>query len=105
MTNGASHYFNLKPQPGQQPPIQGWKAADYEEEIDRLFIAGAREPDEAKRKAIYAEFQRLTQEQLPIILLINDSAIMAARNTIEGLKYSGLPSWGLWNIQELKVKQ
>lgn len=103
MSNGASHYFNLKPQPGQQPPIQNWKATDYEEAIDRLFIAGARELDESKRKAIYAEFQRLAQEQLPILLLVNDSALMVARNKVEGLQYTGLPSWGLWNIQELQI--
>jgi peptide/nickel transport system substrate-binding protein len=103
MSNGASHYFNLKSQPGQQP-LQNWEAADYEKEIDRLFIAGARELDESKRKVIYAEFQRLVQEQLPILLLVNDSALMAVRNKVEGLKYTGLPSWGLWNIQELQIK-
>ncbi|MCL6432832.1 MAG: ABC transporter substrate-binding protein [Leptolyngbyaceae cyanobacterium HOT.MB2.61] len=105
MSNGASHYFNLAPQPGQQPPIQGWQVTDYEKEIDRLFIAGARELDETKRKAIYADFQRLVQEQLPILLLVNDSALMAARHTVDGLKYTGLPSWGLWNIHELRVKK
>lgn len=104
MTNGASHYFNLKHQPGQ-PPIQGWEATDFEQEIDRLFIAGSRELDATKRKAIYADFQRLVQEQLPIMLLINDSALMAVRNTVQGLKYTGLPSWGLWNIAELKVEE
>lgn len=103
-SSGASHYFNLKQQPGQQP-IQGWELTETEREIDRLFIAGARELDKTKRKAIYDEFQRIVQDQLPIILLVNDSALMATRNTVEGLKYSGLPSWGLWNIPELKVKE
>lgn len=102
MSRGASHYFNLAPQPGQ-PGIIGWQPKEWEQEIDRLFIAGAREYDEAKRKAIYAAFQRLVQEQVPIILLVHDRALMAARNTIQGLEYSGLPSWGLWNIQELKI--
>jgi peptide/nickel transport system substrate-binding protein len=103
LTSGASHYFNLKPQPGQ-PPIQGWEATEWEKEIDRLYITGAQELDDNKRKAIYADFQRLVQEQLPIILLVNDSALMAVRNTVEGLQYSGLPSWGLWNVYELKAK-
>jgi len=75
-----------------------------EKEIDRLYIAGARELDESKRKAIYAEFQRLVQEQLPVIHLVNDRALMVARNRVNGLKYTGLPSWGLWNIQELQIK-
>ncbi len=103
MSSGASHSFNLKQQVGQ-PPIQGWQITPMEAEIDRLYIAGARELDEAKRKAIYGEFQQLVQEQLPVIHLVNDRALMVARNTVKGLKYSGLPSWGLWNIQELSIE-
>jgi peptide/nickel transport system substrate-binding protein len=38
---------------------------------------------------------------LPIIYLVNDRALMAVRNDIKGLKYNGLPTWGLWNIDEL----
>ena len=74
-----------------------------EKEIDRLYIAAARELDEAKRKQIYGEFQQLVQDQLPVIHLVNDRALMAVRDRISGLKYTGLPSWGLWNIFELKV--
>ena len=103
VSSGASHSFNLKPQPGQ-PPIQGWAPNDWETTIDRLFVTGARELDETKRKAIYAEFQRVVQEQLPVIHLVNDRALMAVRDRVEGLKYTGLPSWGLWNIQELRIK-
>ncbi|UBF23656.1 ABC transporter substrate-binding protein [Kovacikia minuta CCNUW1] len=103
MSSGASHAFNLKQQPGQSP-IYGWEASETEQEIDRLFIAGARELDETKRKAIYAQFQKLVQEQLPVIHLVNDRALIAVRNRVEGLKYTGLPSWGLWNIQELKIR-
>jgi len=69
------------------------------------MIAGARELDEAKRKQVYADYQRVVQENLPVIFLVNDRALMAARNTVQGLQYSGLPSWGLWNIQELKMKR
>jgi peptide/nickel transport system substrate-binding protein len=103
-SSGGSHHFNLKQQPGQ-PSIQGWEAADFEQEIDRLFIAGSRELDEAKRKKIYGEFQQIVQEQLPVIHLVNDTALMVVRDRIQELKYTGLPSWGLWNIQELKIKE
>jgi len=102
MSTGGSHSFNLKQQPGQ-PPIQGWQPYEFEQEIDRLMIAGARELDETKRKAIYAEYQRVVQNNVPVIFLVNDRALMAARNTITGIQYSGLPSWGLWNIDQLQV--
>ncbi|MFB2968620.1 ABC transporter substrate-binding protein [Aerosakkonema sp. BLCC-F183] len=101
-SRGGSHSFNLAPQPGQ-PPIKGWQPLDWELEIDRLFAAGAREFDETKRQAIYAEFQRIVQQQLPVIHLVNETALMAVRDRVQGVKYTGLPSWGLWNIQELKI--
>jgi peptide/nickel transport system substrate-binding protein len=102
MSTGGSHSFNLKQQMGQ-PPLQGWQPYPFEQEIDRLMIAGARELDETKRQAIYAEYQRVVQDNLPVIFLVNDRALMAARNTIDGIDYSGLPSWGLWNIDQLSV--
>lgn len=103
MSQGAAHYFNLGPQTGQ-PPIQGWQLQPYEREIDRLMIAGARELDDTKRKAIYAQFQQVTQTHLPVIYLVNDSAVMVVRDRLQGVDYSGLPSWGLWNIAELKLE-
>jgi peptide/nickel transport system substrate-binding protein len=104
LSAGASHSFNLSQQPGQ-PPIQGWQPYEFEKAIDRLMIAGARELNETKRKQIYAEYQRVVQENLPVIFLVNDRALMAARNTVQGVKYSGLPSWGLWNIPEIRVEE
>ncbi|NJL36976.1 MAG: ABC transporter substrate-binding protein [Leptolyngbyaceae cyanobacterium SM1_4_3] len=101
-SKGGSHMFNLAPQPGE-PQITGWQPNDWELDIDRLFVAGARELDEAKRQEIYGNFQQIVQEQLPVIHLVHEIAIVAVRDRIQGLKYTGLPSWGLWNIQELKV--
>lgn len=102
-SNGSSHMFNLGPQPGQ-PPMTGWVVSDWEQEIDRLFEAGAQEFNLAKRKPIYDQFQKVVQQQLPVIHLVNEIALMAVRDRVEGVKYNGLPSWGLWNIQELRVK-
>jgi len=101
-SSGGSHTFNLGPQPGQ-PPLLGWKVSDWERTIDRLLAAGVRELDEGKRRAIYAEFQQIVQAQLPVIHLVHETALMAVRDRLQGLKYSGLPSWGLWNIQELRI--
>jgi peptide/nickel transport system substrate-binding protein len=100
MSSGGSHSFNLKQQPGQKP-IQDYAPKPFEVEIDRLFVAGAQENDPKKRKVIYDKFQQLTAEELPIIQVVNDRALMAVRGDITGLKYNGLPTWGLWNIEEL----
>ena len=100
LPDGGFHPFNQKPQPGQ-PPIEGREVADWEAEIGRLYIEGARELDEIKRKEIYAETQRLAQEYLPFIHLINPLALAAIRDRIEGVKFSALGGT-LWNIHELK---
>lgn len=101
-SRGGSHLFNLAPQAGD-PPLEGWVASEWEQEIDRLFEAGAREFDETKRKEIYGRFQQVVQEQLPVIHLSHEIALMAVRDRVQGIEYSGLPTWGLWNIQYLSV--
>jgi peptide/nickel transport system substrate-binding protein len=98
--DGGFHPFNQKPQPGQ-PPIEGREVADWEAEIGRLYIEGARELDETKRKEIYGETQRLAQEYLPFIHLINPLALAAIRDRIEETKFSALGGT-LWNVYELK---
>ncbi len=102
-SDGASHQFNQKPKPGTLP-IQGREVADWEKKIDQLFIDGARELDEAKRKAIYAEFQRTAQEYLPFIHLVNPLDLLAVRDRIQNVKYSALGDPGSpWNFYELKA--
>ncbi len=101
-SQGGLHLFNLGPQPGQ-PPITNWAVSDWERQIDQIFQRGARELDEAKRQEIYSEFQQIVQAQLPVIHLVNALAIMAVRDRVDGIRYSGLPSWGLWNIEEIKL--
>lgn len=103
--DGNFHVFNQKPQPGQ-PGIQGWEVSDWEKKIAQLYIEGAREFDEAKRKAIYAETQRLSQEYLPFIYLVNPLALAAVRNTLQGVNYTSIfpsPASFNWNIHEIKA--
>jgi peptide/nickel transport system substrate-binding protein len=105
LPDGGLHTFNQKPLAGQEPLI-GWEVADWEAEIGRLYIQGAQEFDEAKRKEIYAQTQRIAQENLPFIYLVNPLSIAAIRDRIQGVKYSALGSLSgtLWNKYELKVQ-
>jgi peptide/nickel transport system substrate-binding protein len=99
--NGGSHRFNQPAKPGQ-PPIEGREISDWEREISRLYILGAKELDEAKRKAIYAETQRITQDYLPFIYLVSPLSMSAVRNRVQGIQFSALGGT-LWNIYELKA--
>lgn len=103
-SKGGLHSFNQGPTAGERTPIKDWIVSDWEKEIDRLMIEGARELDEAKRKEIYAKFQNVVQEQLPVIYLVNQLSMTAVRDRIQGVKYSAL-SGALWNLYELKLTE
>ncbi len=98
---GSSHSFNQPPLPGK-PPIEGHTVADWEQKISDLYIQGAQELDEAKRKEIYHEVQRIAQEQLPWIPLVVERIMAAVRNRVEPITYPELGG-ALWNIYDLRV--
>jgi peptide/nickel transport system substrate-binding protein len=100
--DGRSHLFNQKPSDGQTA-LEGRVVSDWEQQIDDLYIKGAQEFDETKRRQIYIETQKITQEQLPCIYLINPLSLSAIRNRIDGIDYSPL-SGAFWNLYELKIK-
>ncbi|MBW4638694.1 MAG: ABC transporter substrate-binding protein [Gloeocapsa sp. UFS-A4-WI-NPMV-4B04] len=99
--DGEFHPFNQKPTAGQ-PPIQGREVAPWEAEIGRLYIEGAQELDETKRKAIYAKTQQIAQEYLPYIHLFTPLSLTAVRDRVQGVKYSAYGG-ALWNLYEIKV--
>ena len=99
--DGNLHMFNQKPTAGQKP-IEGREVADWENKIAQLYIEGAKELDEEKRQAIYAEIQRLTVENVPFIYLVNQLSLGAVRDRIQGVQYSALGG-PFWNIEELRV--
>lgn len=100
--DGNLHLFNKKPQAGSNQ-IQGRKVADWEQKIGDLYIEGARELDEEKRKKIYGETQELASEYLPLIYLVNPYSLAAVRNRIKGVKFSALGG-AFWNIEKLKIQ-
>lgn len=95
------HQFNQGPQPGE-PPLEGWEVSDWEREIDSLFVAGVKEQDESKRKAIYGRFQQIVAQQLPVFFLVNPLSLQAVRDRVQNLKVSAQEG-AFWNIDELRV--
>ncbi|MDJ0703346.1 MAG: ABC transporter substrate-binding protein [Leptolyngbyaceae cyanobacterium MO_188.B28] len=98
---GRLHMFNLASQPGQTP-LEGREVYAWEAEIGQLYTQAARELDDEKRKALYAQTQQLTQEYLPVIFMINPLSMAAVRNRVKGVKYTALGRT-LWNVYELKL--
>ncbi|MBP0026274.1 MAG: ABC transporter substrate-binding protein [Roseofilum sp. SID2] len=99
--DGSLHSFNQQPQPGQ-PPIQGWKPDPWEQKIADLYIQGAQELEESKRRQIYGEVQQLVKENLPYIYLVNQLSMTAVRDRIQPIQYSALGG-ALWNLDELQI--
>jgi peptide/nickel transport system substrate-binding protein len=98
---GGLHMFNQKPQAGQKP-IEGQQVYPWEAEIAKLYIQATQEFDEAKVKALYGQTQRITQENLPFIYLVNPLALSAVRNRFEGIQFSAIGG-AFWNIHEIKI--
>ncbi|MFN5838051.1 MAG: ABC transporter substrate-binding protein, partial [Pseudanabaena sp.] len=107
-TDGDSHLFNKGPT-GDEKPFVGREIADWEQKIHDLMIKGAQELDETKRKEIYAEYQQLVQEQLPLIHLTISLYLVAVRDRIENVQPSALAgstgvTGALWNVEQLRLK-
>lgn len=101
--NGALHSFNQKPQQGK-PPIAGRVVLDWEQKISDLYIQAAGELDDAKRRELYIQTQKITQENLPYVYLVNPLSLSAVRDKIQGVKFSALGG-AFWNIYELKIAE
>ncbi len=106
--DGDSHMFNKGPV-GDQPPFPGREVSDWEKQIHSLMIQGAQELDDTKRKAIYAEYQQLVQEQLPLIHLTIPLYLVAVRDRVKNVEPLSLAgstgvTGALWNIERLELK-
>jgi peptide/nickel transport system substrate-binding protein len=99
--DGGLHMFNLQPPKGKTQ-ITGRVVADWEKQIDELYIQAAQELDESKRRQLYIETQKITQENLPCIYLVNRLSLSAVKNRVKGIDYSPI-SGAFWNLHELKV--
>ncbi|MFE4106487.1 ABC transporter substrate-binding protein [Almyronema epifaneia] len=104
LPEGRLHMFNLAATAGQEP-LEGREVSDWERQIGDLYIRAAQELDEEKRKAIYAEFQQLALEYLPLIYTVNPIAMAAVRDKVQNVQYSALDTTLLWNIYELKIEE
>ena len=81
--------------PYQEKPHRPWEA-----KIDRLFREGAQQMNPVKRKAIYAEFQKIVGEQQPMVYTVVPDALRALRNKYGNIKPTSIGGV-TWNIEEI----
>ncbi|MGB3509319.1 MAG: ABC transporter substrate-binding protein [Microcoleaceae cyanobacterium] len=99
--NGRLHTFNQGPQPGEES-IEGRQVADWEQEIDDLYVRASQVLDREKRKQLYGQAQQIIAEELPFIYMVNPLEFEAIRNRIIGIEYTEFGG-GFWNLYELQI--
>jgi peptide/nickel transport system substrate-binding protein len=90
-SKGSLHMWFL----GQKTPSTPWEAR-----IDSLYDAGVKELDQAKRKAIYDEWQRIVAEELPMIYTVLPDRIYCISNKFHNINpsvFGGI----LYNIDQI----
>ena len=67
-----------------RPDVGGNRMRYRNAEVDRLLDAGRRELDRGRRRAIYADVQRILAAELPVVSLWHEDNVVATRRGVEG---------------------
>src|SRR5262249_10148029 len=105
---GPSNYKNILLSSGLQhvwSPSQPAPSTEWEARIDHLVYQIQESRDEAERKRLYGEIQKLWSEQLPEIDLVAEQEAVAYKTTIGNVHPSPLPPRATWNIEEIYFKR
>ncbi|TBW38980.1 ABC transporter substrate-binding protein [Siculibacillus lacustris] len=54
------------------------------QEVDRLLEAAAVEPDTAKRRRLWFDFQKIVQDELPVLNLLSNHSYTVAKKSVRG---------------------
>ena len=72
---------------------------NFQDEIDKLTEAGAKEVDPIKRKEIYIKAQEFLQREVPVLFLYWDKSINVAPKNIVNFKPNPF-TYTFWNVTE-----
>lgn len=84
--------------------IGGANASAYcNEDLDALLEQGMATTDQAQREAVYAEAQRLFNEEVPIFVLYVPSTLAATSDRLQGFELNPSITDAFWNAAEWSV--
>jgi peptide/nickel transport system substrate-binding protein len=86
--------------PSQRTPSTEWEAR-----VDELVHKLIQSADQAERKRLYAEIQRIWSEQLPEINLLAQKEAVAYKSKFGNIRPSPLAPRATWNIEEIYIKK
>lgn len=103
-SDGRLHLFDIREQNADGKTVVA-DARDWEKQIDDLYNKGAIEFDNAKRKEIYGQAQKILYDQVPFIYLCSPMDIVATRNTLRNYVPTQMSvsqqTYGLHNLDEI----
>jgi peptide/nickel transport system substrate-binding protein len=85
-------------------PLQKTPATEWEARLDELMHKIEETIDQAERKRMYAEVQRIWSEQLPEINLVCEKEGVAYKNLFGNLRPSPMRPRLTWNAEEIYIK-
>lgn len=86
-SDGTSHMFNqrLKGKSSYMAPNNDW-----EDRVDQIYTEASATMDEKKRQALFAEWQYLIADQLPVIHIYNNTSFYVYRSHIKNAEPTAL---------------
>ena len=94
-SGGATHLWDLSAKPHQP---------QWQQEIDRLLSEQMVALDYKKRKSIYDTVQLLIWKNVPIICLVSQNVLIAAKQQIGNFRPAILSDHTLWNAEQLFLR-
>lgn len=95
-SDGTTHVWELK---NSKTP------APWQQEIDTLMKQQQTETNAARRKDIYDKVQELIAKNLPVVFLVSPHILVGAKADIGNFRPALLPSYTLWNAEELYLRK
>jgi peptide/nickel transport system substrate-binding protein len=95
MSSGANHIWNV----GQKVPATAW-----EKEIDDLMLQVTAQVDQAERKRLFDQVQRIFAENLPAIHFVAPRLYYAVSSRVGNLEPAINRPQLLWNVEKISVQ-
>jgi peptide/nickel transport system substrate-binding protein len=95
LSSGSAHVWNI----GQSKP-----ATDWEKEIDDLMLQVTAQTDQAERRRLFTEVQKIFAENLPLIYFVAPRLHMGVSERLGGLEPAILRPQLLWNVDRITVR-
>ncbi len=87
-----------------QKTPKGINISDYcNPTLDTLLAQGIATADQAQRQTIYAQAQKIVNQDVPIIVLYAPNIIGATSSRLQGFKLAGVLTQAFWNAADWSV--